>query len=56
MLTQYPLPNAEELIDEFSGSQSFSTSYLAGGYRQIVLDLVGRAKHRLLFMVKDRFT
>ena len=56
MPTEYPLPNAEELIDEFSGSRSFSTLDLTGGFWKIVLDLVGREKQLLLFMVKDCFT
>ena len=55
MLTQYPLPNVEELIDEFSGSRSFSTLDLASVYWQIVLDLVDWAKAAFTFHHKGLF-
>ena len=51
----YPLPNAEELIDELSGSRWFSTLDLASGYWQVELDLIDREKTAFTFHRKGLF-
>ena len=51
----YPLPNAEELIDELSGSRWFSTLDLASGYWQVELDPIDREKTAFTFHGKGLF-
>ena len=51
----YPLPNAEELIDELSGSQWFSTLDLASDYWQVELDPIDREKTAFTFHGKGLF-
>ena len=51
----YPLPNAEELIDELSGSRWFITLDLACGYWQVELDPIHRQKTAFTFHGKGLF-
>ena len=51
----YPLPNAEEVIDELSGSRWFSTLDLASGYWQVELDPIDREKTAFTFHGKGLF-
>ena len=51
----YPLPNAEELINELSGLQWFSTLDLASGYWQVELDPIDREKTAFTFHKKGLF-
>ena len=51
----YPLPNAEELIDELSGSRWFSTSDLASGCWQVELDPIDREKTAFTLHGKELF-
>ena len=51
----YPLPNAEELIDELSRSRWFSTLDLASGYWQVELDSIDREKTAFTFHDKGLF-
>ena len=51
----YPLPNAEDLIDELSGSRWFSTLDLASGYWQVELDPIDHEKTAFTFHGKGLF-
>ena len=51
----YLLPNAEELIDELSGSRWFSTLDSASGYWQVELDPIDREKTAFTFHGKGLF-
>ena len=51
----YPLPNAEELIDELNGSRWFSTLDLASGYWHVELDPIDREKTEFTFHGKSLF-